>query len=91
MRSDVDRSYQEYIFNNIVDAICVTNKQGVLLFTNPAAEKLLGISAADTEQRIWEAIPFVETNDELIQMFIDSISSSITKTRSISASSCVSV
>ena len=75
MRSDVDRSYQEYIFNNIVDAICVTNKQGVLLFTNPAAEKLLGISAADTEQRIWEAIPFVETNDELIQMFIDSITS----------------
>ena len=76
MQSDVDRKYQSYIFNNTADAICVTNKSGVLLFTNPAAEKLLGISAADKkEQKIWEAIPFVETNDELIQMFIDAIRS----------------
>ena len=76
MQSDVDRKYQSYIFNNTADAICVTNKSGVLLFTNPAAEKLLGISAYDKkEQRIWEAIPFVETNDELIQMFIDAIGS----------------
>ena len=76
MQTEHDNSYHNYFFNNTVDAICVTNKSGVLLFTNPAAEKLLGISADKTkEKRIWEAIPFVETNDELIQMFIDSIGS----------------
>ena len=76
MQTDIDNSYQNYFFDNTADSICITNKSGVLLFTNPAAEKLLGISASDKkEQRIWEAIPFVETNDELIQMFIDSIGS----------------
>lgn len=61
-----------YIFENTEDAVCLVSSTGVLLEANPAAEKLFGISA-DSAIKIWDAIPFVEGNDGLIQLFIDAV------------------
>lgn len=61
-----------YIFENTEDAVCLVSSNGVLLEANPSAEKLFGISA-DSAIKIWDAIPFVEGNDDLIQLFIDAI------------------
>ena len=64
----------EYIFTNMEDAVCITDKGGFLLHANPAAEKLLGFSCrAGEEKKIWEAIPYVEGNDALVQLFIDAV------------------
>ena len=64
-----DISLIPYILENMGDAVCVTNRRGELQYMNPAAEKLLGISfSAGASAKIWEAIPFVETNDELVQL-----------------------
>jgi len=61
-----------YIFENTEDAVCLVSSGGILLEANPAAEKLFGISA-DSAIKIWDAIPFVEGNDDLIQLFIDAV------------------
>ena len=61
-----------YIFENTEDAVCLVSSNGVLLEANPSAEKLFGISA-DSAIKIWDAIPFVEGNDDLIQLFIDAV------------------
>ena len=61
-----------YIFENTQDAVCLVSPTGVLLEANPSAEKLFGISG-DKDQKIWDAIPFVEGNDDLIQLFIDAV------------------
>lgn len=64
-----------YIMTNMEDAVCVTDRHGFLLYYNPAAKALFGLSSKEEKaQRIWEYIPFVETNDNLIEMFIESIS-----------------
>ena len=64
----------QYIMTNMEDAVCVTDRHGFLLYYNPAAKALFGLSSKEKkEQRIWEYIPFVETNDNLIEMFIESI------------------
>lgn len=63
-----------YILENMGDAVCVTNRRGELQFMNPAAEKLFGMSfTPDKPTKIWQAIPYVETNDDLIQLFIQAI------------------
>lgn len=61
-----------YIFENTEDAVCLVSSNGVLLEANPSAEKLFGISA-DSAIKIWDAIPFIEGNDDLIQLFIDAV------------------
>ena len=69
-----DISLIPYILENMGDAVCVTNRRGELQYMNPAAEKLLGIPfSAGASAKIWEAIPFVETNDELVQLFIQAV------------------
>ncbi len=60
------------IFTKTDDAICVVSVSGVLMDANPAAERLFGITGG-SQLKIWEAIPFVEGNDDLIQLFIDAI------------------
>ena len=63
-----------YTLENMGDAVCVANRRGELLYMNPAAEKLLGLSLSPgTATKIWDAIPFVETNDDLIQLFIRAV------------------
>ena len=58
------------------DGICVISTTGELLMANPVAEKILGISAKDN-LKIWKAIPYIEGNDDLIQMFIDTVTSKL--------------
>ena len=63
-----------YIMANLGDAVCLTDKHGVLQLYNPAAESLFGLASGGSPgQRLWEYIPFVETNDDLIQLFIDAV------------------
>ena len=62
----------QYIFRNMDDSVCITGMGGELLYANPAAEKLFGLRTGD-RPKLWEAIPYVEGNDELIQLFIDSV------------------
>ena len=65
-----------YILLNMEDAVCITDGRGTLQFVNPAAEKLLGITgSSENRKKIWEAIPFIETNDDLIQLLVDSVQS----------------
>ena len=63
------------IFNHIDNAICVTDKNGTLRYTNPAANKLLGIDPeTDKGKKIWDFIPTFKRNDDIRQVFIDGIS-----------------
>lgn len=62
----------EYVFTQMEDAICITGMNGQLCYTNASAEALFGIRHGDN-RKLWEIIPFVEANDELIQMFIDGV------------------
>ena len=62
----------EYIFRNMEDAVCVTGDTGNLLYANAAAQQLFGLKA-DGSAKIWDAIPYVDGNDALIQLFIDII------------------
>ena len=71
-----------YIFENTQDAVCLVSPTGVLLEANPSAEKLFGISG-DKDQKIWDAIPFVKGNDDLIQLFIDAVAQKLTSQESI--------
>lgn len=76
--SEVKQSFEEkqlkYIFDNMEDAVCVTDKVGCLLHVNAAAKKLLGLSVrTGEEKKIWDAIPYVENNDALVQLFIDAV------------------
>ena len=66
----------QYFFTHSEDSICIISNVGELLYSNPAAEKLFGISA-EKGVKIWEAIPYIEGNDDLIQVFIDSILSKV--------------
>ena len=62
----------KYIFENTDDAVCVVSPTGVLLECNPSAEKLFGIPSK-SDIKIWDAIPYIEGNDDLIQLFIDAV------------------
>lgn len=66
----------QYFFENTEDAVCVVSASGDLEYANPAAEKLFGISA-ESGIKIWKAVPFVEGNDDLIQLFIDSVTNKV--------------
>ena len=47
----------ETIFSNMKDAVCITTKSGIPLYTNHAAEELLGICANESEkQAIWQLL-----------------------------------
>ncbi len=64
----------DFIFNNLEDSVCITGKSGELVYVNDAAMELLGITEkGDGSEKIWKVIPYVEANDDLIQMFIDAI------------------
>ena len=61
-----------FILRNMKDAVLLTAKNGELLNANPAAHELFGLELR-SGVKIWDAIPFVEENDALVQLFIDSI------------------
>ncbi len=63
-----------FIFSSMEDAVCVTDASGRLCYANRAALRLLGIPENEMKkEKIWELFPFVEENDELIQLFIDAV------------------
>ena len=62
----------EYILTNMKDAVLLTAKNGDLLNANPSAQELLGLELRGGV-KIWDAIPFIEENDGLIQLFIDGV------------------
>lgn len=72
----------KYIFENTDDAVCVVSSTGLLLECNPSAEKLFGIPAKK-EIKIWEAIPFIEGNDDLVQLFIDAVAQKLTSQEAV--------
>ena len=72
----------KYIFENTDDAVCVVSSSGVLVEANPSAEKLFGITA-DNSIKIWDAIPYVAGNDDLIQLFIDAVTQKLTSQEAI--------
>ena len=70
MPSDLEQERIRYIFTNMKDAVCLCNMTGDLIDANPAAERLFGLDLTRSA-KIWNAIPFIEGNDDLIQLFID--------------------
>ncbi len=68
----LDKTALDLVFKNMEDAVCVTNKHGIIYYMNEAASTLLSADgSAPGKEKIWKLIPYTETNDELIQMFID--------------------
>lgn len=72
MNGHISPEQSHFFYENSDDAICIVSSTGELLVSNPATERLLGISA-DNKTKIWNAIPYVEGNDSLIQLFIDAV------------------
>ena len=72
MIQEMSADQVSYIFRNMEDAVCLTSRKGDLLYANPAAEKLFGLDRT-ADAKIWDVIPFVAGNDELIQLFIDGV------------------
>lgn len=72
----------KYIFENTDDAVCVVSSTGMLMEANPSAEKLFGITATD-QIKIWDAIPYIEGNDDLIQLFIDAVAQKLTSQEAV--------
>lgn len=72
MQHELNTDWIRYIFTSMDDAVCMTEKNGEVIYANPSAEKLFGLEFRDG-MKIWEAIPYVEGNDELIQLFIDGV------------------
>ena len=74
MVSDLNMRLIRYVFDNMDDAVFVTGKQGTISYANPAAEQMLGISEEDWPvMKLWEVIPLVEENDELIEIFLEAV------------------
>ena len=72
MRDDMREGRLAYIFANMSDAVCITRKNGAVLHVNNSAAKLFGLSSYDG-LKIWDAVQFTETNDNLIQLFLDAV------------------
>ena len=66
----------QYFFTNTEDSVCIISSSGEVLYANPAAQKLFEIPADDS-LKIWKAVPFVEGNDDLIQLFIDAVTNKV--------------
>ena len=62
-----------YIFDNMEDAVCVTNKLGVVQYMNLSAKKLFDIREENFGEKIWESIPFNKRNDDFVTLFIDTL------------------
>ena len=62
-----------YIFDNMEDAVCVTNKLGIVQYMNLSAKKLFDIKEENFGKKIWEFIPFNERNDDFVTLFIDTL------------------
>jgi len=73
MPNDITDSQLSYILANIKDSVCITAKNGEVLYMSRSAAKLFGFGESSAGRKIWEVIPFTERNDTLIQLFIDAV------------------
>ena len=74
MLSDLTMQMIHYVFDNMDDAVFVTGKQGTIRYANPAAKQIMSLPPDyESSMKIWKAIPLVEENDDLIQLFLDAI------------------
>ena len=74
MLSDLSMQMIHYVFDNMDDAVFVTGKQGTIRYANPAAKQIMSLPPDyESSMKIWKAIPLVEENDDLIQLFLDAI------------------
>ena len=72
MLPELNPDWVQYILMNMEDAVFLVRMDGGLLYANPAAKRLFGLEVR-SGVKIWDAIPFVEGNDSLIQLFIDGV------------------
>ena len=72
MHNELNSEWLNDILLNMEDAVCLTGKNGELLYANPAALNLFSLDVS-ANPKIWDAIPYVEKNDALIQLFIDGV------------------
>ena len=70
----LDENTLDFIFQNMDNAVCITQKNGVLKYMNSAAASLFGITPESIGNvKIWEAIPVIKRNDALVQIFLDAV------------------
>lgn len=62
-----------YIFDNMEEAVFVTNKLGAIQYLNRSAKKLFDINEGYFGNKIWKLIPLNERNDDFITLFIDTL------------------
>ena len=74
MNNELFMKSLSYIFGAMDDAVCVTGKNGALLYINPAAAELFGIPPESYEgKKIFESIPLIQRNDNLVEVFIEAL------------------
>jgi len=72
MPNEINATQLKYVFKNMDDAVCAIRMTGEVFYANPAAQKLFGFSVRQ-KTKLWEAVPLVPQNDELVQMFINGV------------------
>ena len=72
-----------YIFDNMEEAVFVTNKLGVIQYLNRSAKKLFDINEGYLGNKIWNLIPLNERNDDFITLFIDTLTEKNSKNKTV--------
>ncbi|MCR5633097.1 MAG: PAS domain-containing protein [Eubacterium sp.] len=72
MIRELSAEQSSFITQNSGDAVCIVSSTGYIEYANPAMEKLFGIDS-NSNIKLWDAIPFIADNDDLIQLFLDAI------------------
>lgn len=72
-----------YIFDNMEEAVFVTNKLGVIQYLNRSAKKLFDINEGYLGNKIWKLLPLNERNDDFITLFIDTLTEKNPKNKTV--------
>lgn len=72
-----------YIFDNMEEAVFVTNKLGVIQYLNRSAKKLFDINEGYLGNKIWKLLPLNERNDDFITLFIDTLTEKNSKNQTV--------
>lgn len=72
-----------YIFDNMEEAVFVTNKLGVIQYLNRSAKKLFDINEGYLGNKIWKLLPLNERNDDFITLFIDTLTEKNHKNKTV--------
>lgn len=72
-----------YIFDNMEEAVFVTNKLGGIQYLNRSAKKLFDINEGYLGNKIWKLLPLNERNDDFITLFIDTLTEKNPKNKTV--------